>query len=61
MEGLLNWCIHMIVTILGLILAKYVGKPILGWYVGMCELRWVSTVSWWGLVEGNLLLYQLSC
>lgn len=28
MEGLLNWCAHRIVTILGLVPPGYVGKPI---------------------------------
>ena len=39
MEGLLNWCKHMHVAILGLCLARYVGKHVWGWYVGVCELR----------------------
>lgn len=44
------------------LLARYVVKPIWGWYVRMCGLRWVNTwVSRWGPVRECILLYQSSC
>ena len=42
MKGLLNWYTHMIVTIMGSVHARYVGKPIWGNYVKMCECTCAS-------------------
>ena len=43
MEGLHYWCLHMIITSLGSVMARYVEKLVWGWYAKMCGLRWVST------------------
>lgn len=52
MEGLRNWCIHMTLTNLGLLMARYVEKLVWGWYAKMCGLRWVSTLVFgWGPVR----------
>lgn len=55
MEFVHNQCTHGIVTVLGLVLARYVGYPIQEEYL----VRWASVMM--GTNEGCLLLYQFSC